>query len=375
LGVRALDPLTLEVNLVGPTGHFPQMLTQWPFYPIPRHVVAAHGENWTRPEHIVTNGPFTLAGWEPDRLIRLQRNPAYRGDFSGNLAEVEVALGLSPVEQVEHYRTNRLDMLSLYPLSFNLDMMRHRHAAEYFSGPILHTQYLWFNIERPPFNDIRVRRAFTMAIDREYLAGVVLSGYAYPATGGFIPPSLPEHSPDIGLPYDLEQARRLLAEAGYQKDNPIFILTGLCKPGHGPEYQYLQEQWQQQLGVSITWTNLEWNHLLQRLDQEPPHMFMMGWSADYPDPDNLLRVGAYQKILSHWYNDRFAQLVEQARRTTDRAERLDLYRQADKLLIEEAAIVPLFYNKGHALLKPWVRKYPTSPVNWYYWKDVILDPH
>ncbi len=375
VAIQALDPVTLRVELVKPTSYFPQLLTLWVVYPLPRHVVARHGEAWTEPDHIVTNGPFKLTQWQPGRLMVLERNPDYRGQATGNVQQVVLHLNVaSSAETLEMYETDRLDVVRIFVLS-EMDRIRRQRAAEYLSVPQLYTQYVGFNVRQPPFNDPRVRRAFVLACDKETLASVTLSGYYFPASGGFIPPEMPGHSPGIGLPYDPEQARYLLAEAGYPGGRNFPVVEALTKPKHTLECNYISQQWRENLGVEIKWQIIEWGMLLDRLNRAPPPLFRMGWSPDYPDPDNLLRMGVHTEDWLGWQNETYMGLLQKARRTTNQAERMELYQQADKILVEEAAIMPLLHGRQHLLIKPWVSKLPTSAIKWNFWNDVIIEPH
>lgn len=375
LGVRALDPFTLYVELEGPTGYFPQLVANSATYPLPRHVVERYGNAWTEPEHFVTNGSFKVKAWQPGTFMRLERNPAYRGQFTGNVEEVELRLSLDAQTQLEQYEDSTLDVLDLWNLSpTERDRARQWHAGEYVFGPGLDTTYVGFDASRPPFDDVRVRRALVMATDREMLANVILGGFASPALGGFVPPGMPGHLPDIGLPYRPEQARRLLAEAGYPEGRGFPPLEWLVKPSNLPKAEFLQAQWRQNLGLDLKWQIVEREILHDRVHRTPPHIFLMGWIADYLDADSFLRVGLYPNQFG-WHNETYTALVERARQLGDPQERLELYRQADHLLIREAAILPMAYMRRQLLVKPWIRQFPTSVIKRWFWKDVIIEPH
>jgi oligopeptide transport system substrate-binding protein len=185
---------------------------------------------------------------------------------------------------------------------------------------------------------------------------------------------MPGHSTGIGLPYDPDQARRLLAEAGYPGGRGFPVMNCLSKAKHEIECEYLSQQWRENLGIEMGWQTMEWVNILDRLDRSPPPIFHSGWSCDYPDPDNILRMGC-QVDWTGWRNKTYFDLVHRAGRITNQAERMDLYRRAEQILIEEASIIPLLYNRSHRLIKPWVTKFPTSVLNWYFWKDVVIEPH
>jgi ABC-type oligopeptide transport system substrate-binding subunit len=368
VGVRALDEVTLVVELEGPTGYFPHLLADPTSYPVPRHTVEAHDEAWTEVENIVTNGPFRLEAWTPGESMVLTRNPEYHGRFTGNLQRVELSLLLEKSAQLEMYEADDLDILSF---GSAMGHARWQHAGEYVSRPTLYTTYVGFDVSRPPFDDSRVRRAFVHAVDRETRADVVKGGYVFPATGGLVPPGMPGHSAGIGLPYDPEQARRLLAEAGYAGGRGFPAVEALVS---GYTWEYLQAQWRENLGVEITWETMEGGMFLDRLHGEPPHVFFLAWRADYPDPDNFLRVHPFLRS-TRWRNEVYERLVEEARRVADQGKRMRMYQKADRILIGQAAIMPLAYGRVHLLVKPWVRKFPTSAISQWFWKDVIIEPH
>jgi oligopeptide transport system substrate-binding protein len=383
VGVHARDAHTLVVELEGPTGYFLHLMALNTTYPVPQHVVDAHGAAWTKVENIVTNGPFRLEAWQPGQTMILSRNPNYRGRFNGNLQRVELSFSIQSPARLEMYESDRLDACGLEPIE--MDRARQRYPGDYVSGPMQETAYLGFDLSRPPFSDPRVRQAFAHVVDRETLAEVGMRGYESPATGGFVPLGMPGHSPGIGLPFDPERARRLLAEAGYPDGHGFPdvtalaptnspITSALASSGTEPVIQYLQTQWRENLRIEITWERVEWGTYLNRLQGALPYLFQFGWVADYPDPDNFLRVALAQYYFLTW-NETYARLIESARRMTDQAERMRMYQEADRMLIEDAVVVPVVYGRLSGLVKPWVSKFPMSAFNWFFFKDVVIEPH
>ncbi len=166
-----------------------------------------------------------------------------------------------------------------------------------------------------------------------------------------------------------------MAEAGYPDGRGFPVVDALTPHEHEPLSKHLRAQWQENLGVEITWQPMEHGAFVERVSRESPSIFLARWIADYPDPDNFLRVGP-AIWLPGWGNETYAGLVEEARRSMDQEKRMDLYKQADKILVEEAAIMPLNYVRLHLLIKPWVKKHATSATTtWWFWKDVIIEPH
>ncbi|MFN2134271.1 MAG: ABC transporter substrate-binding protein, partial [Anaerolineae bacterium] len=374
VGVRALDDWTLEVELVEPCSYLLYLLTHTAMRPVPQHVVETNGAAWTDLDTIVTSGPFKPVLWENDKYMRLVRNPAYRGSFGGNVAQVELYLSPDPAAGAGLYRNDSVDVLPLTGHIPEVDRLRREFAEESVSVPSLRTLYLGFDVSRPPFDDLRVRRAFALAIDREQLARVAVRGLFPPATGGFVPAGMPGHSPGIGLPYDPEQARQLFAEAGYAEGSgfpTVDALTAFTVP-LPPEH--LQAQWREALGIEVGWELLDWPAFAERMQQDLPHLHLLGWFADWPDPSNFLEMSP---VCAHtrWTNQGYQSLLQKARCTMNQDERIELLRQADQIMMRDAAIVPLLYGRWHMLVKPWVQRLCVSALYGWYWQDVILSPH
>ncbi len=374
IGVRAVDPLTLSVELEAPSGYFLHVLATTAAVAIPAHVFEKHGESWTDPAHLVTSGPFRLEAWRANENIVLTRNPDYRGRFTGNVQRVEADLGdiWDWDDLLKRYDADDLSM-TLVP-EWKVEEFRHRHAGEYVTGPSAYTEWIWMNLKRPPFDDRRVRQALVHACDREAMVAQRLRGLDPPAGGGLVPLGLPGHTPGIGLAFDPDRARRLLAEAGYSggRGFPKVEMVVPTAVGELPHFEYLKAQWREILGIDVTLVSVGQPESNRRLRESPPDLARFAWLADYPDPDSFLRVGLSYYGDVRW-NDEYAGLVEAAGRSTDQGERLALYAWADRLLMQEAAVMPLVYGRVDLLLKPWVRKFPLSPVRFWFWKDVVID--
>jgi oligopeptide transport system substrate-binding protein len=375
LGIHCPDDFTLIVELEGQTGYFLSLLACTATYPIPKHVIENHGEEWTQPDNFVSNGAFKLKSWKQGKTMILIHNPKYHQLRRGNVQQVKLTFGADKSKVLEMYETNNLDILGLGDfLPSQWDRARRQYAGEYVSAPESATYYVGFNVNQPPFNDARVRRAFAMATDKTILVNEVLGGYLFPATGGFIPLGVPGHSASIGLPFDPVQARQLLAEAGFAGGHGFPQVDACARERNSPQAEALQEQWYQNLGVEIIWKIMPWREYLARQDQNPAQIFQFGWIADYPDPDSFLRTSNVQQ-RTQWKHETYDELVEKARRVLEQGERLKLYSQADEILIESAAIIPLAYSRSHTLVKPWVRQFPAQALSKWQWNNIIIEPH
>jgi oligopeptide transport system substrate-binding protein len=271
------------------------------------------------------------------------------------------------------YESDSLDVLDLGVLPFEEGARaRRRHAPDCLTPPGLGTYHIALNPQLPPLDDPRVRRAFVLGTDREWLTNVVWGGLWSTPTGGFVPSGMPGHSAEIALPYDPDQARGLLAAAGYAGGQGFPALQALGMRGF--DVEALPGHWRSNLGIEVEWQSVDFETYLDLRGQYLHHMVLAMWLADYPDPDNFLRV-ALQPFTGLWGNRVYEGLVERARRLTDQSERMKLYRQADRMLVQEPLVMPLSYFRGHLLVKPWLSRFPTSPVTEHFWNDVVIQPH
>jgi ABC-type oligopeptide transport system substrate-binding subunit/class 3 adenylate cyclase len=373
VGITARDDYTLVVELENPTSYFLALLTMTMTLPVPRHLVEKVGQAWTQPGTLVGSGPFLVADWQPGQRMTLVSNPRYHGTRQGNVQEINLAFGATPATALQQYEADRLDVMPLVDLPIiERNLVRRRHVNEYLLAPRLATMMLRLDMSRPPFADLRLRRALAHALDRSQLAGGALQGYDFPAAG-LLPAGLPAAAPDSGLPYDPVQARQLLAAAGYPGGADFPTINAWAWPGMAPVCTELSRQWQEQLGVTIVWQYHDWS-AFTRLgsDGHYPDLFPLGLVVAYPDPDDLLRLQRGGAIPA-WHCTAYDSLLATAGRTLDHQQRVELYRQADHLLCADAPIIPLLYERLHLLIKPWVRNFPTSAVKWSFWKDVVID--
>ena len=368
IGVKALGDWTLAIELEGPTSYFLHLLTQFVAMPLPRHIIEQWGERWTDPAHIVSNGPFLLESWRPGEQLTLIPNQLYRGRVSGNVARVHIRYLSDPGVAQAHYQNGELDCLELTPL-FSPKALKLTHRQfpdEYFSGPTPSVSFLAFNLARPPFDNPQIRLAFASATDRSQIANVALDGLYRPASGGFIPPGIPGHSPGLGIAYHPEQAAKLLAEVGHPGGVGLPELVVRVSGGaiYAAISETLQNMWKENLGVEVSFAPLS--------PGAKCHLTLASVVPEYPDPDGYLRVNSWGPVTG-WRNETFSRLVDEARRVPDWEERITMYRQAEHLLIGELSLFPLTYGRFHSLLKPWVKNYPLNPLAIPIWKDVLIE--
>jgi ABC-type transport system substrate-binding protein len=257
-----------------------------------------------------------------------------------------------------------------------------RYPDDFITAPRMALSWLILDPGSAPFDDVRVRKALVKAIDRDKLALDMWGHNAQPAHGGLVPPAMPGHSPGIGLAHDPEEARELIAAAGYANGvgfpalEPIPVAT-TCYFGQA-FFKALMDSWREVLNISLEFDvtgpdQPAWGKLLAR----GKYVASVAWTADYPDPHNLLHDALMPDRLCHstvW--PAYLQLLEQARLAYDQDQRLEHYKEMDRLLVENALIVPMSYDRWLLLAKPWAKKHPLSPLaEGCRWKDSILLPH
>jgi len=378
VGVRALDERTLLVELEEPTAYFLQVLALAATYAIPRHMVEIHGAAWCDSGMIVGSGPFLVESWQRGRSIAFVRNPAYVGAWTGNVQRVEIGF-IDPMDwpaRLALYEEGGLDILDLgFAPPMEREPARQRHAGEYLSAPSLGFYSIALNTKRPPFDDVRVRRALLLATDVEYITDGLGHGYLFPMTGGLVPPGMPGHLPGINPPYDPDQARRLLCEAGYPGGRGVaqLIMRMPAGPVGVAASELLSAHWKENLGMDIIWEFGDLSGSPQIAGTGSSHAVLHGWVADYPDPDNFLRVGVPWEATG-WECPAYGRLVDRARHVLHHDERMELYKQASAIMVAEAPVLPLTYGRDHRLIKPWVTRYPMSPIRDLFAKDVIIKP-
>ncbi|MEA3503190.1 MAG: peptide ABC transporter substrate-binding protein, partial [Actinomycetota bacterium] len=365
----------------GPTAYLLHLLAHPIAFPQPRWAIEAHGQAWAaEPRHLVCNGAFQLVEREPGTRLLLKRNPAYTGRFPGNADLVELLVFSKWRLALEAYASDAVDLIDMAAADArSMAVARTFYSEDMVFVPLLNTNYLIFLVDRPPFDDVRVRLGFAHATDQHAISPDQLLQGNVPATGGFVPPWMPGHSADIGLAFDPERGRRLLTAAGFPDGGDFPTITflhthGLCDESLIP---FLQDQWRQNLGIDVEVTVLPWREFQKRVRTDPPHLMLASWIADYPDPDNFLRMVFHStRGLNEpgWNHARFDALVDEAARVTDQNLRMELYGKADRILSAEATVImPLSYGRGAILLKPWVSHASKQRVSTRYLKELSVE--
>ena len=376
IGVKAIDDYTIQFTLNHPAGYFAAIAGMWVARPVPRWAIEKYGDKWTEPENIVTNGPYLLTKWVHEDELILEKNPDY---FDANNVQIEKVHCVMIVEEstaMVMYEDGKLDSVGV-PLD-DIDRVKRNPVLtkELIIGPSLCTYYYGFNNTKPPFDNPLVRKAFSAAIDRQFLIDHVTKGYQTPATT-FTCPGIFGHvlpSKGVGIGYDPKAAKKYLADAGYPKGKglPEVTLMFNTSEGHRKIAQAIQAMWKENLGVEVNLANQEWKVFLKTCKEDAPQIFRLGRCTDYPDANNWL----YEVFHStdgqnriKWHNAKFDRVVEKAVRESNPTKRLELYKQAEQILCgEEAAIAPIYFCTRVVLVKSYLKR-TFAPMGGEHIKD------
>ncbi len=367
-GVRVAGPQTLEIQIDAPKVYFLAKLTYPTAFVVDRETVEREGRLWASTDPNGT-GPFTLDSYNFGESMVLVPNENYYGTPKPSLDQVTYIL--SGGSGMTMYETGEVDAVGvgLADLDRVLDpanpLNKELQEVESFS-----IGYIGLNTQQAPFDDPLVRQAFNLAVNKEALAEVVLNNTVTPAYG-IIPPGMPGYNPDIqGLRHDAERAKELLAQSSYGGPEGLPDITlhvSGAGGAAGPQVEAIVEMWKQNLGVDVAIEQTEWATFLFDVSRRPnPYQaFSIGWIADYPDPQNFLDILFHCESLDNrtsYCNPEVDALLEAARIEQDETARMELYRQAEELIVQDATWVPLWFNKGYVLIKPYVRDYLFPPT-------------
>ena len=353
-GVEVSDERTLRVTIDAPKAYFLAKLTHPVAFVVDRHNIEQGGEQWWQEPN--GTGPFRLKGWQPEIVMALERNPDYYRTPAKLPYIVFRHLGVSPLRM---YETGEVNVA--FPVIEELEEIRkpNNPLAEELKGVAeLSISFIGFNTTKPPFDDVAVRQSFLLASDRERLIKEVLKEEVELAHG-FLPPGLPAYNPDLTpIPYDPDEARRLLAQSPYGKDLPriTFVTAGYLTPS--PIVEALVDMWRENLGVRVEVKLIEPGNYYYELENEMENLYNYGWIADYPDPQNFLDILFHSKATNNvgkYTNSQLDLLLEKARVESDLQVRSELYQEVEKFLLQEAAAIPLSFGREFVLVKPFIK--------------------
>ena len=377
-GISIIDDEIIQIKIDAPKAYFLAKLTYPTAFIVNKQNINEGGRNWT--DNPISTGPFTLKEYKIGQRIRIARNdsywgtPAYLDEVVFNLAggvsmamyendEIDITgVGLADLERVEDPTEPLNKDLIVVPPSFSVS-------------------YIGFNVNEPPFDDVKFRQALNYAVDKQLIADQVFSNLVRPAYG-IIPPNFPGFSQDIeGLKFNIEKAQNLLNESRYSDPSTRPRIT-VTVPGTGGSpgltTEVIADMWRQNLGIEVEIQQVEWATYIQDLHRGRLQSFSgLSWQADYPDPSTFIDVLFRSDSAlnnGNYSNKEVDSLINKAQTEQDITKRVNLYNDAEKIIVNDAAWLPLWWGvEAKALVKPWIKDYKfysmTIPTYQYVWID------
>lgn len=380
LAVKAIDDLTLEIQLTGPAPYFLELLTHYTAFPVPKHIIEKYGKQWTKPEHIVVNGPFKLVEWLPNTHVKLTKNNAYWDSSSVALDNITFYTQEDRAAVLKRFRAGEIDVAMDFA-SDQIDWLRKNLPRETRIAPYMGVYYYPVNTKKKPFTDVRVRQALSMAINRKAIVEKVLKTGELPAFS-FVPPGIANYDKgaevewkNVPYPERIKRARALLKEAGFGPDNPLtFTLRYNTSENHKRIAVAVASMWKA-IGVKAELFNAEVKVHYAELKQGNFEVARAGWIADYNDAQNFLyllesRTGSNN--YGQYSNPAFDKLMLQAEVTADLKKRSELMRQAEALIMRDMPVIPIYHYVSKNLVSQKVQGFVDNPKDVHRWRYISL---
>ena len=381
VGVKALDARTLEVRLNNPTPYFLQLLDHYSYYPVHRATIETfgaadeRGSRWTRAGNFVGNGPFVLETWKLNKIISVRKNPHYWDADRVRLNGID----FHPIENVateeRMFRAGQLHITNTIPID-KIEIYEKENPELLQVDPYLGTYYYRFNVRVPHLQDKRVRRALNLAIDREAIVERITKGGELIATS-FTPPDTMGYTATSDLRFDPNEARRLLAEAGYPDGQgfPVTELLYNTSEGHQKIAVAIQQMWNKHLDIQIRLSNQDWKVFLSSVNLGQYSIARAGWIGDYVDPNTFLDmwVSGGGNNQTGWSNARYDDIILRlAPAAGSQEERYALMREAEGILLDELPVVPIYIYTSKSLIQRSVHGVHGNLMDHILYKNVWL---
>jgi oligopeptide transport system substrate-binding protein len=382
LGVAAADDQTVIITLATPAPYLPTLLSHPSTCPVHRPTLQQHPEAIARPGIMVGNGAFVLKEWVPGASILVVRNPHYWNDAATRLAGVRYLLIADENAELARYRGGELQVTFVVPRG-QFDWIRANLADQLHVAPQLSTYYYGFNLRRAPFRDQpKLRRALSLVIEREKLTRLVLRVGELPAYG-WVPPGMDNYTSqsfdyaELPMATRIAEAQRLYRECGYSREKPLtFELRYNAGEVHTKLAVAIASMWKEVLGVEVRLTQVEFKSLLQDIDRGDVEMFRSSWVGDYSDAYTFAQVlkSDFGVNLPHYDSRRYDALLRSAALQQDPLLRGALLEEAERVMLADHPLLPLYFYVNKHLVKPEVIGWYDNVMNVVYSRDLALAP-
>ena len=371
LGVVATDERTVEITLENPASYFPYLLATPAYRPVPRHVIEVHGQKWTSVDNMVSNGPYALADQVPAQSMSLVRNEQYYASAETSIDKVVHHFIADEAAAFTRYRAGELDILGNFPSS-QLEWVKENLSDQLRMHPTLFINSIRFNLAREPFSDVRVRTALNLAIDREIITDRLLRdgsppaySYVAPVVEGYVSKLQPFAQQE--MTQRLADAKRLLAEAGFDESNPLtFTLTFSNSGRHRPIAIAVQNMWLN-IGVKVELSSMGPLASILALRKRDFDLHLVELVAGYPDPMailNTFKKDNPQNFMSY-HNPAFDDLIDESSNVRDREKRFEILRQAEQVAVADSPIIPIYFLTLRVVVNPRVGGWYSSSSGGY----------
>ena len=382
LGVTAPDERTVVIKLASPAPYLPTLLSHPSTCPVHQPTLQQHPDAIARPGTMISNGAFVLKEWVPGASILALRNPHYWNDAATRLAGVRYLLISDENAELARYRGGELQVTFVVPRG-QFDWIRAHLAAELHVAPQLSTYYYGFNLRRAPFKDQpKLRRALSLVIDREKLAYLVLRVGELPAYG-WVPPGMDNYTSQsfdyaqLPMATRIAEAQQLYRECGYSREKPLtFELRYNAGEVHTKLAVAIASMWKEALGVEARLTQVEFKSLLQDIDRGDVEVFRSSWVGDYNDAYTFAQVlkSDFGVNLTHYASPRYDALLRSAALQQDPLLRGALLEEAERVMLADHPLLPLYFYVNKHLVKPEVLGWYDNVMNVVYSRDLALAP-
>ena len=379
VAIETIDDGTLRMKLQHPVPYFLTLMGFYPMFPVQRECLERFGSPlWTKPENLVTNGPYRMESRRIRDRIRLVKSDTYWNRDNVHIRTIDALAVKSETTMLNLYLTGEVDYILQVPTPVAPDLMR-RSQNDFKPQPYMATYYYRLNVNRPPFDDVRVRKALGLAIDKAEIVERVTRSGQRPATS-FVPDVMSDdvdYTPGRCGEYDPEEARRLLAEAGFPEGRglpPVEILFNDVE-AHQAIAELVQAQWQRNLGVNVQLAKMEWSAYQSRTRARDYMVSRAAWIADYSDPNTFLDmfVTDGENNQTGWGNPEYDRLVREAREQADVAQRMRMFHDAEQILMDEMPIVPVYYYVTTAMVRPYVKGFYFNSQDVHPYQGMSID--
>lgn len=373
VGVKAIDAHTLQISLKAPTPYFLGMLMHHMAYPLSKAALETFGKDWNKPGTLVSNGAYRLVAWQPQEHVKLEKNPNYREQASVAIDTVYYIPTEDKNTELKRFRADELDVTDDIP-NDQTDWVKENLPEAFHNSPYIGTYYYALNLQDPIFKDnVKLRRALSLALDREILTGKITRSGEIPAYGwvpaveGYTPQEMDEKSLDKAA--RIERAKQLYAESGYGSDKPLQLeLLYNTSDNHKKLAVAVAAMWKQVLGVETRLRNEEWKVYINSRNQKQFQVVRSGWIGDYNDAYtflSLFKSDVGDMNSAAYKSAEYDRLVHEAEIQTDASKRQQAMEQAERVLLSDMPIIPIYHYTTQHLVSPKVEG----------WQDNVMDVH